>query len=66
MSKPFYFINSSIINTTAQLERATMNKFSVRYATTIPKINAAIPEYIEFVAERIAGKVITVSVTYGT
>ena len=66
MSKPFYFINSSIINTTAQLERATINKFSVKYATMIPKIKANRPEYTELVAERIAGKVITVSVTYGT
>ena len=46
-----------------QQETATLNRFHPKKATVTPTMNAAIPDMGLFVANVIAGKVITASVT---
>ena len=52
--------------TARQHPNETKNKFPFISAQITPTTKAAIPEYTEDVAEKIAGTVITESVTYGT
>ena len=61
-----YFINNSAINTTAQEHTATPKRLTPKYAKSTPETSANAPDHILFVASKIAGKVITASVTYGT
>ena len=49
-----------------QLITETTNRLFPRHARIIAITRAAVAEYTLFVAERIAGKVITARVTYGT
>lgn len=54
---------SSLINTTAQQARDTLNRLAPSQAIITPIIRARAPDMGLWVAPRIAGKVITASVT---
>ena len=55
--------NNSTINTVAQQVMATLNRSKPNQATNTPKIKARAPETGLWVAYRMAGKVMTASVT---
>ena len=57
---------SSVINTPAQQNTATLNKPALHIAAIIPIINATKPDMGFSVAVNIAGNVITANVTKGT
>lgn len=58
--------NNSLRNTIAQQERDTVKRLAPSHAVMIPIIKANAPDMGLCVALRIAGKVITANVTYGT
>ena len=55
--------NSSKIKTTAQQDKDTGNNPAPHHAATMPMIRAAAPAMGDCVASKMAGKVITASVT---
>ena len=57
---------SSVRNTAAQAAMATVNRSPLIRAAMTATMSAARPDQTEPVAVRIAGKVMTDSVTYGT
>ena len=66
MRSYIYIRKNSSISTIRQQDEATLNKSKPFHATNKPTMNAAIPEYMLWVAFIIAGNVITAKVTYGT
>ena len=59
----FFHINSSMINTATQAARATTGSFAPLSERSAATARAARADYIDAVAERMAGKVITDRVT---
>ena len=58
--------NNSLINTMMQQESDTLKRLAPIHATMTPTIKANAPDMGLWVASKIAGKVITANVTYGT
>ncbi len=61
-----YTKKNSATNTTAQQITATDRRLLPHHAAMIPMTSARAADTVLFVAERIAGNVITANVTYGT
>ena len=60
-----YTKKNSVMNTIAQ-QIATDRRLLPHHAAMIPMTSASAADTVLFVAERIAGNVITANVTYGT
>lgn len=62
----YYTKKNSVMNTIAQQITATDRRLLPHHAAMIPMTSASPADTVLFVAERIAGNVITANVTYGT
>ena len=62
----YYTKKNSVMNTIAQQITATDRRLLPHHAAMIPMTSASAAYTVLFVAERIAGNVITANVTYGT
>lgn len=62
----YYTKKNSVMNTIAQQITATDRRLLPHHAAMIPMTSASVADTVLFVAERIAGNVITANVTYGT
>ena len=62
----YYTKKNSVMNTIAQQITATDRRLLPHHAAMIPMTSASAADNVLFVAERIAGNVITANVTYGT
>ena len=62
----YYTKKNSVMNTIAQQITATDRRLLPHHAAMIPMTSASSADTVLFVAERIAGNVITANVTYGT
>ena len=62
----YYTKKNSVMNTIAQQITATVWRLLPHHAAMIPMTSASAAVTVLFVAERIAGNVITANVTYGT